>query len=199
MEVFDIGRGVNASLIVARAKAIAIFAGLREMQLIIEAYAKVNNKEAFEAVFLSNLIGQIPVSMNDAYFKERFDPIDAFIVVLHHEIFLYHSLIVFMNPSLKATLADMKGTIVIDETFEKMARSIVGNRLPETRRSLAFPSGLTLRSSWMLGSSNDHLSVSSSAILSSEANLHCSPSELCMEEWCIFQYTQVDNNTKTSD
>jgi hypothetical protein len=61
---------VNASPIVARTKAIAIFAGLREMQQIIAARAKVKSKEAFEAALLSNLIGQIPASTNDAYFKE---------------------------------------------------------------------------------------------------------------------------------
>jgi hypothetical protein len=41
-------------------------------------------------------------------------------VVVHHEITLYNDLIAFMNQSLKATLVDLKGTIVIDDTLEKV-------------------------------------------------------------------------------
>jgi hypothetical protein len=40
--------------------------------------------------------------------------------VPHHEIALDNGLIAFMNQSLKATLVDLKGTIVIDDTLEKV-------------------------------------------------------------------------------
>jgi hypothetical protein len=40
------------------------------MQLTIAAHAKVNNKKAFEAALVSNLIGQIPAAINDAGFKQ---------------------------------------------------------------------------------------------------------------------------------
>jgi hypothetical protein len=40
------------------------------VQLTIAADAKVNNKEAVEAALGSNLIGQIPASINDPGFKQ---------------------------------------------------------------------------------------------------------------------------------
>jgi hypothetical protein len=41
-------------------------------------------------------------------------------VVFHHEITLCHDLIAVMNQSVKATPADLKGTIDIDDTLEKV-------------------------------------------------------------------------------
>jgi hypothetical protein len=40
------------------------------VQLTLAAHAKVSSKEAFEAAFVLNLIGQIPASRNDAGFKQ---------------------------------------------------------------------------------------------------------------------------------
>jgi dynein heavy chain len=91
------------------------------------------------------LIGQIPAPINDTGSEKRFNPNDSLRIVLHHEIALHNGLIVFMNQSLKETLADLKGTIIIDDTLEKIIRSVVGNRMPEVWHSLAFLSVLTLR------------------------------------------------------
>jgi hypothetical protein len=119
------------STIFARTEGAAIFAGLKEVQLTIAAHAKVNSKEAFEAILVSNLIEQSPAHINDVDFKKRFDPTDSRMIAFHHEITLYPGLIAFMNQSLKATLADLNGTIVIDDIFEEIVRRVVGNRMPE--------------------------------------------------------------------
>jgi hypothetical protein len=145
MERSDIGLSVDVSTIVAQTEGPAIVAGLIEVQLTIAAHAKVNSKEAVEAIPVSNFVGQIPAPINDIDCKKRFDPTDSLMVLFHHEITLYHGLIAFMNQSLKTTLTDLKGTIIMNDVLEKIVRHDVVNRVPEARRSLAFPCVLTVR------------------------------------------------------
>jgi hypothetical protein len=113
-----IGLSVKASKVMTRTEGATIFAGLVEEQPIMTARVDVDGEELFETALLSNLIGQIPASINDAE---------------------------LMNPSLTETLADVKGTIDIDDTLENVVRLVVGNRASEAWHSLAFPFVLTLR------------------------------------------------------
>jgi hypothetical protein len=136
---------VNVLTIVARTQADAILGWLIQVQLTLAAHAKVNSKEAFEATLALNLIGQIPAPINDADCKKRFDPIDSLIVVFRHEITLSNGLVAFLNRSFKATLADLNGTIVIDDTLEKIVRRVANNCVSEAWRNLAFPFVLTCR------------------------------------------------------
>jgi hypothetical protein len=114
-----------------------------------------------------------------------------------------------MNPSLKATLTDLKGTIIIDETFEKMVRRIVGNRLREARRSLTFPFVLTLRAfihdlgmriefmeAWIKQRSPVRFIIRHSFTRSNSSLLDFTVMHGRMVHLSI---DSVDNNTKTSD
>jgi hypothetical protein len=58
---------------------------------------------------------------------------------------MYNYLIAGMNQSLKETNSNLKGTMIIDDTLEKIARRVVGNRVSEAWHSLAFPFVLTVR------------------------------------------------------
>jgi hypothetical protein len=136
---------VIVATIVTWMEADAIYTRLVEVQPTNAAHAKVKNKEGSEAALGLNLIGQIPAPINDTGFEKRFHPNDSLMVVLHHEIALHNGVIVFMNQSLKETLADLKGTIIIDDTLEKIVKPVVGNRVSEAWRSLTCPFVFILR------------------------------------------------------
>jgi hypothetical protein len=66
----DIGMSMKASKIVTRTEGAMIFAGLAEVQPIMAARVDADGEEVLETALLSNLIGQIPASINDAGFKQ---------------------------------------------------------------------------------------------------------------------------------
>ncbi|EAY21562.1 Dynein heavy chain family protein [Trichomonas vaginalis G3] len=135
-----VGLSNNAVQVTKKRRATKLFNNLLELQPVTTAINVVKQNDS-RLQRITEISSQIPPLFNETAVKKRIEAEDQTIeAVISHEVSKFTILIETINRNLSILKDALNGTILLDDAYEVILKSILLNRVPERWLNVSFPS-----------------------------------------------------------